>query len=185
MKTFGKGASGVFFCLFEILIGILLLVDPVGFTSGIITAAGVVLIAVGIFCIIGYFRADAWEAAVGQSLAKGLAALLGGLFCVWKSEWFLVTFPVFTVVYGIFILVSGLGKIQLTVDMIRMKNGKWFFGAIGALVSVVCAVVILQNPFTTTAVLWKFTGVTLLVEAVIDLLTVFVSKRKENAQIGG
>ena len=43
----------------EILIGILLLINPVGFTSSIIVAFGIVLTIMGIGQIIKYFRTDA------------------------------------------------------------------------------------------------------------------------------
>ncbi len=36
--------------------------------------------------------------------------------------------------------------------------------------TLIVAVVVLRNPFATTAVLWTFTAVSLIVEAVVDLL---------------
>ena len=38
----------------------------------------------------------------------------------WK--WFLAAFPVLTVVYGSIILLTGIRKIQLAVDMARLKT---------------------------------------------------------------
>ncbi len=43
-------------CIVEITIGILLLINPVGFTVGIIMTLGVVLTITGISNIVGYFR---------------------------------------------------------------------------------------------------------------------------------
>lgn len=183
MKWLKQNANGVFLCLFEMLAGVLLLIDPVGFTSGIIIAAGVVLLAIGVVNVIKYFKANLQEAAAGQLLMKGLCCLLAGGFCVFKSQWFIITFPVLTVIYGIVTLVAGLGKVQLAVDLVRRKNKKWFLAAISAAVSVIFAVVIIRSPFTSTAVLWTFTGISLIVEAVLDIITLIVSVKNRGAEI--
>lgn len=182
MKKSKISMNGIVLCLFEIVVGILLLINPVSFTTGIITAAGVVLMVGGIINVIKYFKYDAVEAAMGQYLAKGLAMLLAGAFCAFKSHWFIVTFPVLTALYGVVVLTTGLGKIQLTVDMLRRHSNKWFLALISAAISVTCGCVVLNNPFTSTAVLWMFTGITLIVEAVIDLITLIVSSKEQKTE---
>lgn len=175
MKNLKNNVNGIVLCLFEIVVGILLLINPIAFTTGIITTAGIVLLIIGLISAIKYFRADAEEAAAGQYLAKGLIALLSGAFCVFKSNWFMVTFPALTILYGVLVLIAGLGKVQLTFDMMRSKNKKWLLGIIGASLSIICAIVILKNPFASTTVLWMFTGISLIVEAVIDMITLIVN----------
>lgn len=88
------------------------------------------------------------------------------------------TFPVLTMIYGIVVLIAGLGKIQVATDMFRMKRKKWFLPAISAAVSIICAAVILGNPFSTTIVLWMFTGISLIIEAVFDTVTLVVNTKK-------
>lgn len=158
-------------CLVEIIVGILLLLKPVRFTNAIIIVFGVLLLLYAISVIIKYFRTEVAEAAIGQYLVKGLFALLIGSFCIFRSEWFVATFPILTILYGLIMLAGGLWKIQLTADLIRMKKGRWYIAAVSAVVSVICAAVILGNPFTSTAALWIFTGVTLIAEAFIDIVT--------------
>lgn len=179
MKILKKNGNSIILCAFEILVGVLLLIDPVGFTTGIITVAGVGLLAAGVITVVKYFRTDAAQAAAGQLLARGLAELLAGAFCAFRSQWFVVTFPVLTMIYGVVILITGLGKIQITADLLRGKNGRWFMGAISAAVSIACAVIILRSPFATTAALWVFTGITLIVEAVLDAVTIAIARIKE------
>lgn len=181
MKRMKEIGNGVLMCILELVVGILLLINPVSFTSSILMIAGIVLILIGIVDVIKYFRTDAEDAAKGQTLVKGLICILGGAFCALKTEWFLVTFPVLTMIYGVGILVTGVGKVQLTVDMLRQKNKKWFWAAINAVISIVCAIVILRSPFTSSIVLWTFTGVSLIVEGVLDIVTMIVSKADEAA----
>ncbi|MCM1364458.1 MAG: DUF308 domain-containing protein [Faecalibacterium sp.] len=176
MKALKENFNKIILSLFELLVGILLLINPVGFTSGIITVAGIILIVLGIISIVRYFRTDAFEAAVRHDLLKGLIILLSGAFCVFGTDWFIMTFPALTIIYGIVTLFAGLAKIQLGINMLRLKQGKWHFALISAAISIICAVVILANPFTTTTILWRFTGASLIVEAVLDIVTIILGE---------
>lgn len=182
MKSFKKYSAGLILSLFEVLIGVLLLIDPISFTSGIIMAIGAMLILSGAVEIIKYFRTDPVTASVGQLLIKGLVALIAGIYALVQTDKIVGVFPALAVIYGIAILIVGLYKVQRTVDMLRLKMKGWAFAAINALLSVVFAVVILANPFATVAVLWSFTGITLIVEAALDVAVMIAggSKGKES-----
>ena len=176
--------SIIFLSIAEIFIGILLLINPVGFTSWIIMALGVVLILVGLINIIQYFRAPAREAALKKSLATGILAILLGLWCVLRNEWFIALFPLLTTLYGIIILIEGVTKVQWVTDMFRMKMGRWGWMAFSAVLTLICAMIILAHPFSTTAALWMFIGITVIVEAIIDIIAAVSGKQKpeENRQ---
>ena len=184
MKFLKTNIGGIVGCLLEIFVGILLLMNPVGFTSGIIIGAGFVLMAAGLASVIKYFRTEPEEAAKIQLLVKGLVALLAGAFCALKSGWFVVTFPVITLIYGVVILLTGLAKIQWMVDALRMKKGKWFLAGISALLSIACGVIIINSPFSSTAVLWMFTGASLSVEAIFDIVALFFGDKGAKTAAG-
>ena len=50
--------------LMELLIGILLFIEPIRFTSGILLGVGVILLIIGIACLLRYFRAEPMRAAL-------------------------------------------------------------------------------------------------------------------------
>ena len=187
MKNTKIDVGGIVAGVIELLVGILLLISPLGFTNGIIIAAGVILCAVGIKFIVNYLCMDALSAAKSKAMFKGLICLVAGVFCILKYRWFVATFPILTVIYGVIILLSGLGKVQLAADMIRMKLRKWFLAGISAVITIACSVVILMNPFTTTKILWIFTGVALIVEAVLDIVVAIFdrgdNKNNENEEV--
>ncbi len=182
MKLLTKNLNGIIVCVFEALIGILLLINPISFTAGIFVTTGIVMLVIGLLNIIRYFRTDALEAARSQTLAKGLIGVTVGGFCIFKYQWFIMTFPILTIVYGIVTLMAGFCKIQWTVDVFRLKKEKWVLPAISALLSIICAIVILKSPFTSTAVLWTFTGVSLIVEAIFDIVTIFLTQKEKHAR---
>jgi len=88
-----------------------------------------------------------------------------------------VTLRLPTVFYGVLILVSGISKVQWAVDMLRQKQKYWFIALIGAVLSLVFAVLVLANPFSSTVVLWTFIAVSLIIEAIVDILA-FIFGRK-------
>ena len=181
MKNWKDKLFNIIMALVEVMVGILLLIDPLGFTAGIITGIGMLLIAVGTITTLGYFKAEPLEAVKGQKLTKGLCALVGGAFCIFQSNWFIVTFPLLTMIYGVGILFTGITKVQWAVDMLRLKVKLWYYAAISAAVTLVVATVILMNPFTATEVLWTFIAISLIVEAVVDILAIFFSGKKQDS----
>ena len=175
MSVIKMNIKEIIFCISELVIGILLLINPVSFTSGIIVLLGVSMLATGILFGYKYFRMDAEEAKKGNMLTFAILLVMVGAFCILRSDWFIATFPILTVLYGVMMLISGVSKIQTMVDMLRLQNNKWFWAGINAAVSIVCAVIILWSPFTSTALLWIFAGVSLIVEAVLDIVTIFLA----------
>ena len=160
--------------LFEIFVGVLLLIDPFAFTSGIIMVLGAILLFVGIICVFRYFRENAANAVMEQNLFKGLIALTLGGVCVLCNGLIVEISSLLTFVYGAIILITGFSKVQKTVDMLRLKKTKWGFTAISAGLTVLCAALILFNPFGATEWIWRFIGISLIVEALIDAVAVLL-----------
>ena len=178
MKTGHNNMSSLLVCIAEAVIGVLLLINPVGFTSGIIIALGVVLTILGIYNVIQYFRNEIEMAVQGDGLSRGILFILVGLFCIFRSRWFVITFPVLTMLYGVITLVAGVGKIQMAVDLMRLQLRHWYIALINALLTIVFALLIVFNPFETTAILWTFIGVALLIEALLDIIVFIFGRRR-------
>ena len=174
MKNIKKYLTGILLCLFELIVGILVLLDPMGFTAIIIVAAGVGLIVLGLVSVVKYGRAEPQAAAQGQYLLKGLLALTAGFFCTFQSQWFL-DHSAFTLLLGLAIFAAGLAKVQISIDMSRAGKQRWYLGLIGAAVSIICAVVVLKYPFAGNDTRAIFTGVSLIAEFVVDVAMLIVS----------
>ena len=96
---------------------------------------------------------------------------------MFRSDWFILTFPLLTVLYGVMALVCGICKVQWAADMLRSKQKYWYVGAIAAFLTIVFACLILANPFAATATLWTFVGVTMIVEAAADCAAFFLGRK--------
>lgn len=177
MKTVLKYVSGMLVSIFEILVGVLLLIDPMAFTSGIIIALGAILLFASVICIFKYFHAEIEEAIPNQMLFKGLILMILGAFCIFGNSYILEIFELLNALYGVGILLIGLYKIQKTVDMVRLNKEKWNYSAISAVLTVACAAVILFNPFEKEGI-WIFIGISFILEAIIDAVAVLFGDKE-------
>ena len=179
MKT-KSNQTNIAFSITEFVIGIILLLRPKGFTALIIVLLGVVLMALGTISVINYFRKDKLEAMKTNLLSKGLLCLLLGVFFAFNSSWLILSFPVTTVLYGIFMMLVGVVKFQTSIDSLRFKVKCWYINLAGALITLVCSVLIIANPFSTTEFIWKFIAISMLVEAAVDIISyILVNKSKK------
>lgn len=178
-----KHLGGAFAAVLELAVGILLLVDPSIFISAIVVLAGIALFLLGVHHIILYFRSQPEVAAQGSSLAIGLGAIALAVVLMIFIEQLAAMDAVLTVVFGVVILGSGLVKIQHTVNMLRLGVSRWFLGAIAAAVTLACAALILWNPFATADVLWIFMGISLIVEALLDLASSIFGRKQGPAPV--
>ena len=173
IKGIFHGKSGsIITCILEIMVGVLLLINPVGFTSGIIIGAGVLLCLGGLLSIVRYFMMKPDIAAQKQLLFKGLLAILGGAVCITKYDWFLSAFPLLTVLYAIAMLILAAGKLQKMADMKRLGLPRWYMPGISAAMAAVLSAIILLNPFGAVAVVWTFVAISLIAEAIVEIVTI-------------
>ena len=173
IKSIFHGKSGsIITCILEIVVGVLLLINPVGFTSGIIIGAGVMMCLAGAVSIVRYFMSKPDVAAQKQLLFKGLLALLAGAACITKYDWFIGAFPLLTVLYAIAMLVLAAAKLQKMADLKRMSMPRWYLPGISAALAAVLAAIILINPFSAVTAVWTFVAISLIAEAIVEIITI-------------
>ena len=163
--------------LFMVAVGVFLLVDPEGFTISVIRLGGLLFLVLGVYDIIRYFSADPMEGMKGTGFFSGLMMIAGGCFCFFKTGWILNAFPVLAVIYGIFQILIGFRKVQRLVDAVRLKMSGWPLIAISAAVTMVFGCWIVLNPGMAWISVWKFTGIAMIIEGVLDLVLIIMQSR--------
>ena len=173
IKQFFHGKTGsIVTCILEIVVGVLLLINPVGFTSGIIIGVGVLLTLSGIVSIVRYFIAEPVFAAQNQLLFKGLLSVMAGLVCITKHGWFLSAFPLLTVLYAAAMLIQAAAKLQKMADLRRLSMPHWYMPGIAAVLAAVLAAIILINPFSAAVAVWTFVAISLIAEAILEIIII-------------
>ena len=177
MKKFLTSKIGnILLCIAEIIVGVLLLVNPDAVTSAFVIGAGAVMILTGIvFCTL-YFVGETEKMVIKQLLFKGLLLIILGVLCVTQYGVLLAALPFVTWVYAIAMLILAAYKVQCTVDILRLSGIRWYFPAISAALAVVLALFILLNPNTAMNIVWGFMGVPIILEAGLEIATIILLK---------
>ena len=171
-STLKRQLPVILLILFEIAVGVLLLINPEAFTTAVIIIFGVICIVIGLIYLIKYLRGRKQEDGSILMLIGALFALTLGLFSVIASPLIITLFTFIAIMYAVIMIVSGLIKIQNYVMNKRSHRPVSVITMISAVIAVVLGVVILFNPFETTHILWMVVGISILVEAAFDITSI-------------
>ena len=179
MNIIRKNWALLLTAIFSIVVGVLLLVNPVFYAIAMIKVAGVLFVVLGIIDIVKYFRTDPQEAAKGSAFYSGSIMIAAGVFCLFESGWFVGVFPVLAVLYGLFQILIGFRKLQRMVDALRVKQELWYLKAISSGITLLFGFLIIFNPGMTMMSVWVFTGITLIIEGILDGTLIFMQVQKQ------
>ena len=167
MRYLIKSPSRFVVYLIEILIGLIMIFNPVGLTTGILDILGIALFILGIVYMIRYFRDDPAIAAQKLNLFHGSVLIFAGGFLFIESEAIINGFPFLALVYGTGLMLAAFMRLQSAIDAIRQgKSLKFQIGYCA--ITVILAIVVLMNQFNSILVLSRIVGATLILIGVID-----------------
>ncbi len=156
----------------EIIVGILLLTDPQALAAGIAVCIGLGILLYGFKNIVLYFTTEPKTSFAERKMKWGIIQVIIGIICVINTGWLMGAFSALTFIYGIIILIVGIGKAQTAVSYAEYGIKKWIWTALAAALTIICALIIIFNPFGSTIIIWTFIGASLIVQAILDLIGV-------------
>lgn len=154
-----------------LLLGILMIIFPEQSGDIICIAIGIILGIWGLVRLITYFASGKAESFGSFALVQGAALLgFGILFII--NPGMLKTF--LTAALAIILIISGVMKLQYAVDFLRLKAKFWYVSLLGAIISITLGAVVFFNPFSAAKWLMLFIGISLVVNALWDLVSVAI-----------
>ncbi len=174
MKKFLKNANSGIICLIEIIVGVLLLIDHSSFISIIMIIAGAFIGISGIISLIKYFVTKPEEAEKG-GLTGALVSLSIGAFLIVYNNFTEKLIDYVAIFIGAVILYTGYQKLEKAIEKMRKKQ-YFLVSLISALITILVAILIVFN--FVKNIVWIFIGVSLIVEAAIDLADMIVGAIK-------
>ena len=182
MSTIKNNIPIILMLLFEIAVGVLLLINPETFTTIVVISFGAFLTVVGIIYLIRYFAARKREEESTFTLIWSIVLLAFGIFAISAHSLIMSFFAFIAILYGVILLISGFVKIIGYFNSRKANLPVSAFSIISAVVSVILGGVILVNPFETTHFLFIFAGIAILVSAAFDIITlIFVARAGKRA----
>ena len=155
--------------------GIVLILWPGATMKTICYLLAAMLLALGVVSLINYLRKDISGIIYRYDLVVGLCAILGGILVIVKVDKLTDLIPA---VLGFLVTMSGIMKMQNSVDMLRLGHGTWHVAFAMAIVNIVAGIVLLMNPFEAAQILIMCLGIALVYSGITDLyVTISISRR--------
>lgn len=157
-----------------VTIGVIFLFYPAEVQTIACYVVASLLIVVGVISLINYLRKDISGIIFRYDLVVGLSAILGGILVIIKIQQLT---ELILVVLGFLVTISGILKMQNSVDMLRLGHGTWHVAFALAIINIIFGIVLLINPFSP-GVQKVLIGIALIYSGLTDLfVTVAISKK--------
>ena len=185
MKTLKANVPTILLILFEITVGILLLVSPEAFTMAVIIFFGIIFLAIGIIYLLRYLREKKENIIDMLSMAVAIVALTIGAVCTFCSGAILNLILAIAIIYGVILVLSGIYKLQNYFLARKAGIPISTISAVSGGIAVLLGLVIMLYPKDVALSVWQVAGIMLILEAVIDLVSIvqiFRVKKESQAQ---
>lgn len=160
--------------IFQMLIGILLVIFSDKFLSMICSIAGGCLAGYGVYHMVKYIRGKNDMANNSYDMAQGILGIAAGIF-VWVAAEFMISL-VF-IIFGLFIIFESVLKMQDALDVRKLGHSSWIVMAVIAILMAAAGVMIVAKPTGIVDIIVNFTGIVMIVNGASNLIAKALCKK--------
>ena len=175
MEKFKRLLPTLLMLVFEIAIGVMLLIDGEKLTGIIFIIFGVLMLVGGIInlivCLVKARKGGTLETM--PLVMSVIMIAIGGFFTAASGSVTQVVSTI-TMIYGVIMTINGVIKLA---DYLAFRTFAAYgngFIVFSAVLSILFGIVIAFNPFGTALVIWTLLGIALLVSAGLDIITLII-----------
>lgn len=165
----------IFSSILFIVIGLLLFFKPGDTLKTISYVIGGLILVFGIFGVARFTKSE--KKGLNFDLIYAILSFIAGLIIIFNPEALASIIPI---VLGIWIVINSAIKIQYSFYIKSATSNKWKATLIMSLITLVCGIVLLFNPFKAASYVAQAVGLFIMVYAIIDLVESFMLKTKQN-----
>lgn len=157
------------------LFGLVLAVNAEGFIKSITVAIRVVLLLIGVFPVIDYFRYRKEGLGASVGLISGIFSIVCGLMLLINEDLLMILIPVFI---GVWMIINGINKIQVSFEIKDLGEKSWIITFIYSILIIVLGGYFIVNPISGATTVTSFIGIILCIYAVLDIIDCIIIKVK-------
>lgn len=157
-----------------LVLGLLLFFKSSVTLMGISYIFGGLIIAIGVLAIVRFISNNHSDISNQLNIVYGIICIISGIFFIEKPE---IIGSIIPVVMGIGIIISSSLKIQQSFNLKSLNSSYFFWSFVTALLSLICGVVLLFNPFKGAVIIAKVIGIFLVMYAILDICNTIVLKK--------
>ena len=167
-------ASSILFLIF----GFLLIFQTERVIKTISIIIGVLLLIIGIFPIINYFKNRFKSFFTNAGLLYGIFSVVAGIIIMVNNHLLATIIPVLT---GVWMIVNSVNKIQLSMELRDNKVSSWIISFIFAILILIGGSFLIVNPFNGAVLLSKTVGILVVIYSILDIAdSVFIRIKAKN-----
>ena len=174
MKTFFK--SSICASIILMILGLLLIFQSEVTITTISYIIGAALIALGVLALIRFIKSakNITEMNFNLDIIYGLVTVILGIVIITNPKAIASILPI---ILGIAIVINSASKLQYAFILKNDNNDMWKTTMIIAIVSAICGVVLLFNPFAGAVLIMKIVGIFIVVYSVLDIVSTVIIKK--------
>lgn len=172
MKKFFS--SSLITSIILIILGVLLICQSEATILAIAYLIGGIILALGLVSAIKFFKNLNSEKKGELDLVYGIISVILGIIVVKNPEAIASIMPV---ILGISIIISSATKLQYAFELKANNNNLWKTTMILSIISTLCGLVLIFNPFKAISYFTKIVGVFIIIYAILDMVSTYTIKR--------
>lgn len=172
MKKFFR--SSLCTSLFLIALGLLLIFQSDAVIYSISYIIGGIIIAIGVLAIIKFIQSTNNEQKAELDIVYGIVCVILGIIVIKNPEAIASIIPA---ILGISIIISSATKLQYAFELKASGNNLWKTTMIISIISTLCGIILLFNPFKALTSFTKIVGIFIVIYALLDMISTFTIKR--------
>ena len=173
MKNFFK--STLITSILLLVLGLLLIFESENTITTISYIIGAILVAAGTFAFIRYMRNNKNGFEISElDILYGVVSIILGVLVIKNPH---VIASIIPIILGIAIIISSAMKIQYAIDLKNNNNDLWKTTLVIAIISTVCGVALLFNPFAGAVFIMRIVGIFIVVYSILDIVSTFIIKK--------
>lgn len=180
MKNLMKKIPFILLIAFELIVGIMLLLEPALFTQIMVIVFGVALIALGVIHLVDYFRDRKKGSSNAFALTFSIVLMLAGLLIACFSQALLGLFRLPVMIYGVMLVIFGIYRIGFYFDMRSFGVPMTVIPIVSAVVAIVAGIIIVLNPTDALDLMWRISGIIHILLAFSDTVALLLRPAPES-----
>lgn len=165
--------SSILGALALVVLGVLLIFESEATIVTISYVIGGVLVAIGVLALLKFYKEVKENDDTGMDLVYGIVSIVLGIVVISNPKAIASIIPI---IMGLIIILNSGTKLQYSIELKRNNNNLWKSTMILSLISTLCGVLLIFNPFKGAAFITRLIGFLILLYAVLDIISTITIK---------
>ena len=169
--------SSIFSSIGLAILGLLLIFQSEITIMSISYIVGAILVALGTLATINYVKGKETNNKKEIDIIYATVCIILGILVICNPQGIASLLPF---IIGLVIIITSATKLQYGIELKRQSNSLWKTTVILSIITMLCGVLLIFNPFQGAIFITKVVGTLILVYAILDIISTLSIKRTVN-----